>query len=44
MKYTSMRVSVEVRNILNELCNVDVGKISPDMLFRNWLGLDQIEK
>lgn len=44
MKYTSIRISTEVRDILNEFCHTDLGKITPDMMFRNWLGLEQDEK
>ena len=40
MKFTSMRVSEEVRDRIKELCNTQWGKVTPDSYLRKLFKLD----
>ena len=39
MKFTSMRVSVELRDLVKKLCKTKYGKVTPDEYLRKKLGL-----
>ena len=40
MKFTSMRVSEELRDKIKELCKTKYGKVTPDEYIRHLIGLD----
>ncbi len=39
MKYTTLRVSEELRDKIKNLCNTEFGKVTPDSYLRKILGL-----
>ena len=39
MKYTTLRVSEELRDLIKGLCKTKYGKVTPDEFLRNKLGL-----
>ncbi len=39
-EWTSIRVSKETRDKINELCKTKLGKVSPEDIIRHLIGLD----